>query len=269
VWRVLKARGTLQDLRRALGAVLRKIYNGIVDGGMEGAKLGIVIAAMGVIVEMFTVTGFGQRLSYHIVDIAGGNVLLLVLLIAALTIFFGMGMPTPGAYLLTILMASQALMKLGFMEMSVHFFVFYFAIMSSVTPPVAIAVVVAVGIAKANYWDCAKKAIFMALPGFVMPFYFLYCPEILALQTDPLRCIFFNLTLFIAIIATTLAFEGFYIKKLSPLMRIVLFGAAMSIFHPELISTALGATTILCCMAFHYFKNREEHNEKALFNSEL
>ena len=177
----------------------RQLYAGVVRGGKEAAKLAVVIGGMGIIVEMFTVTGFGQRLSYSIVDLAGGNSFLLIVLVGVLTIFFGMGMPTPGAYLLTVLLSAPALIKFGFPELPVHFYVFYFAIISAVTPPVAIAVLVAIGISGGRYSQTALHSMRLALPGFLMPLYFLYKPVILGLQNNPYEAVLFNSVLLIGL----------------------------------------------------------------------
>ena len=226
---------------------------------MEGAKLAIICAGMGIIIEMFTTTGFGQRLSYSIVTIAGSNVLLLVMLVGLLTIFFGMGMPTPGAYLLAVLLSAPALISLGFQALPVHMFVFYFAILSGITPPVAIAVVVATGIAEGSYFSTAKRALILALPGFLMPFVFMYAPQVLMLNSDPLHALMLNLALFVGIIAVTVAIEGWLKTTVSVPFRLVLFASACAIFIPEKISTVIGTAVILLIFATNIMSKEKQH----------
>jgi TRAP-type uncharacterized transport system fused permease subunit len=91
-----------------------------------------------------------------------------------------------------------------------------------------------------------------------MPFYFLYFPDVLNLQNAPLQALYLNAVLLIAMFGLTFAVEGFYLKKISPLIRLVFLGAVLATFHPEPMSTFLGALTILILMAFHYFKNRDK-----------
>jgi TRAP-type uncharacterized transport system fused permease subunit len=93
-------------------------------------------------------------------------------------LFFGMGMPTPGAYLLAVLLSAPALIKFGFPELSVHMFVFYFAIISALTPPVAVGVLVAVGISGGSYVGTAENTPYTA--GLLLPLF--HQPEILAWQ---------------------------------------------------------------------------------------
>lgn len=234
-------------------AFCRQLYFGVVRGGMEAAKLGVVIGGMGIIVEMFTVTGFGQRLSYSIVDLAGGNSLVLIILVGILTIFFGMGMPTPGAYLLTVLLSAPALIKFGFPELPVHFYVFYFAIISAVTPPVAIAVLVAIGISGGRYSQTALHSMRLALPGFLMPLYFLYKPVILGLQHDPYEALLFNAVLLVGLLGVNIFFEGHFLRKVGWLGRLICLGAAAMIFHPSWMLSWLGLAALAGFVLAHIF----------------
>ena len=252
-------RDRASGLLRATADFWRTIFKNIFAGGMEGAKLAIICAGMGVIIEMFTTTGFGQRLSYSIVTIAGENVILLVMLVGLLTIFFGMGMPTPGAYLLAVLLSAPALIRLGFEPLSVHMFVFYFAILSGITPPVAIAVVVAAGISDGRYFATAKRALMLALPGFLMPFVFMYVPQVLTLNSDPFHALLLNFALFVGIIAVTVAIEGWFKAAVNIPFRILLFISACAIFIPETISTTIGSAAILLIFAINLMSKEKQH----------
>jgi TRAP transporter 4TM/12TM fusion protein len=242
--------------RNIYGATLkfgRQVYEGLVKGAREAAKLAVVLGSMGIIVEMFTVTGFGQRLSYAMVDLAGGSALILISLVAVLTIFFGMGMPTPGAYLLTILLSAPALIKIGFPELSVHMFVFYFAIISALTPPVAIGVLVAMGISGGKYLGTALNALRLALPGFLMPFFFLYKPVILNLAKNPPGALEFNVFLLVGMVGMSIFFEGFFIRRVGWLSRGLCLVGALLIFHPSLVYSWLGLGILLALGVAYFF----------------
>jgi len=241
-----------KDLMGSLFQFGQQVYKGLVDGAREGAKLGVILGTMGVIVEMFTVTGFGQRLSYGVVDLAGGHSLLLVLMVAILTLVFGMGMPTPGAYLLAVLLSAPALIKFGFPELSVHMFVFYFAIISALTPPVAIGVLVAVGISGGSYVKTALHALRLALPGFLLPFYFLYQPEILDLAKNPLEAIKFNFFILMGTFGLTLFLDGYFLRRVRWLNRGLCLIAALMIFHPSVLLSYIG-TGILLALGIPHF----------------
>jgi len=136
--------------------------------------------------ETLTTTGFGQRLSYIIVTMTGGSVFFLVIMVAVLVLFFGMGMPTAGAYLVAVLLTAPAMVKFGFPILSVHMFIFYFSVLSQLTPPVSLAVLVAISISGGKYGETALHAMRLAIPGFLLPFFFLYQPAILGIAENPL-----------------------------------------------------------------------------------
>ena len=231
----------------------REVYSGLAKGAFEASKLAVVLAAMGIIVEMFTVTGFGQRLSYTMVDIAGSSSLILIALVAVLTIFFGMGMPTPGAYLLTVLLSAPTLVKFGFELLSVHLFVFYFAIISALTPPVAIGVLVAIGISGGRYVGTALNALRLALPGFLMPFFFLYKPVMLNLAHRPINAFFANLLLLIAAASTTIFFDGYFLKHVGWIGRIAFLVGALMVFFPDMLLTAFGLGIIFIVGIYYFY----------------
>ncbi len=241
--------------RTAIEAFIRQVYAGVAKGALEASKLAVVLAVMGIIVEMFTVTGFGQRLSYTMVDIAGDSSMILIALVAVLTIFFGMGMPTPGAYLLTVLLSAPTLVQFGFPLLSVHLFVFYFAIISALTPPVAIGVLVAIGISGGKYVGTALNALRLALPGFLMPLFFLYKPVILNLAVHPVRALSANLLLLIASASTTLFFDGYFMKRIGWAQRFAFLGGALMIFFPSLFLTGLGIGTIFLVGTYSFYRN--------------
>ena len=233
-----------------------QLYFGLFKGAREGAKLAVILGTMGIIVEMTTVTGFGQRLSYAMVDFASGNSLILVALVAILTIFFGMGMPTPGAYLLTVLLSAPALIKFGFPELQTHFYVFYFAIISSVTPPVAIAVLVAIGISKGTYFGSALNSMRLALPGFLMPIYFLYDPVILDLGSEPLKAIFFNVLLLFGMCCLAAGFDGYFLRKIPFVGRIAFAFGGVMILHPNQIYSLLGIIIIAPFIIMQFYQGK-------------
>jgi TRAP-type uncharacterized transport system fused permease subunit len=250
-----------KDLLGAIRQFGRDVYKGLVDGGREGAKLGVILGTIGIIIEMFTVTGFGQRLSYGVIDMAGGNSFLLICMVAILTLFFGMGMPTPGAYLLAVLLSAPALIKFGFPELSVHMFVFYFAIISALTPPVAVGVLVAVGISGGSYVGTAKEALRLALPGFLLPFYFLYQPEILMLAKDPLWALLYNFFILVGVFGLTISLEGFLLHRVGWIARIFCLAGALGIFHPSILLSWIGTGILLAYGIFHFVSHSRIEKE--------
>ncbi|WP_255170085.1 TRAP transporter permease [Natrononativus amylolyticus] len=143
---------------------------GFRDGARDMAPLASILAAMGIIVEMVTQTGLSQKISIHMVSL-GGEILILVLILAMITsILFGLGMPTPAAYILVVILAAPGVIRMGVPELSAHMFVFYFAMLSAITPPVAISVAIGARIADTNFLKACKSALHIGAAGFLVPY---------------------------------------------------------------------------------------------------
>ncbi len=239
-------------LKAALHTFGRNLYTGFVTGGKEGAKIAIVLAALGIVVDIFSTTGFGQRLSHAMLEIADGNVLILVPLAAILTLFFGMGMPTPGAYLLTVLLSAPVLIKFGFPVLSVHMFVFYFAVVAAITPPVAMASLVAVGISNGTYLGTAMYSMHLGIQGFLLPVFFLLRPETLALETEPVQALLSNFLLLLSGFGLTILMEGFFIRKVGWIGRLLCLGATLCILYPSDLLSVVGCALLVGFVGFHW-----------------
>ncbi len=170
---------------RALGrsyevnSITRQTSRGLSQGGLEMAPLVGVLAAMGLIVELLETSGLTGRLGAGIIGFAdvtlfglvGGLALVLVLAMIA-SIAFGLGMPTPAAYILVAFLIADPVTELGVPDITTHMFVFYFAMLSAITPPVAISVAVGSRIAGTSFMAACVQALRIGAPGFVIPFAF-------------------------------------------------------------------------------------------------
>lgn len=248
--------GKTEKLKKSLIEYFYQVYNGLIKGADESSKIALVLASIGIIMETFTTTGFGQRLSYYIVT-AGGELgsLILILLIALLVLFFGMGMPSAGAYLIAVLLAAPSLTRMGFELLSVHMFVFYFAILSALTPPVCLGVLVATSISGGNFTKTALIAIRLAIPGFLMPFFFLYKPAILHFRTNPLVALQFNLLLLLASFGVAVILEGHLFGKVGWLNRFVCLLGVLLILHPNILLSYFGAFVLILIFVLMTFRN--------------
>lgn len=166
---------------------LKTTVVGFIADTMEACRIGIqnlapiamALAVMGLFVGILNLTGFTQVFASALIDLAGGTLLLLVLFAMIAAILFGLGMPTVAAYIVAVLLIAPALTDLGVRLETAHFFVFYFAILSALTPPVAIACIVTTRIADADFWQVCYKAVLIGLPLFILPYVFLVNPTLL------------------------------------------------------------------------------------------
>ncbi|OLZ39422.1 C4-dicarboxylate ABC transporter permease [Natrinema saccharevitans] len=153
--------------------------SGFKFGAVAIAPIAIIIAAVNGIVDLLNATGLPGKLSLAIVGVAGGLLLFTALLSMVVCLVLGLGMPTVAAYTIVALLIAPTLTgEFALDPVAAHFFVFYAAILSGITPPIAISVVVTAGIAGSNFWRTALEALKLGLPLFVLPFTFIYNPEI-------------------------------------------------------------------------------------------
>nr|WP_245726751.1 TRAP transporter fused permease subunit [Natronorubrum sediminis] len=186
----------------------KTILLGLRRGGLEMAPLVGVLAAMGIIIEMLTQTGLAQRVSTAIVGMGGGLLLVVLLLAMVASILFGLGMPTPAAYILVVILVAPGVMEMGVPEITTHMFVFYFAMLSAITPPVAISVAVGSRIANTDFITSCINALRIGAPGFLIPFALVANESLIYWSSTTLIEFPVVLAGTIALIVATVRFDG-------------------------------------------------------------
>lgn len=156
--------------------MLTKIVNGLEDAGKGMVIIGVLLAGAQVLVSMINLTGIGVTLSSLIVTLAGDSVALVALIVGGVCLIMGMGLPTTAAYVLVAAVLAPAMTAVGVDPLAAHLFVFYFATISVITPPVCIAVFVGAGIAKTNWLPAAGEAVRLGAVTYVVPFLFILYP---------------------------------------------------------------------------------------------
>jgi TRAP transporter 4TM/12TM fusion protein len=163
-----------EDAADSLRTFGRETLEGFLRGAETTVDITILLASLGIVIRALVVTGFAQQLSTQIVLLAGGNLPFLLVLAMFASIAFGMGMSTTAAYMLVAILVAPSLLEAGLEPLPGHFFVFYFAIVSNITPPIALSVVIAQGIADSGYTETAIAALKLGFPMFVLPYAFIY-----------------------------------------------------------------------------------------------
>lgn len=180
VEKLYRRSGKLSSARSSMRLFSRESIEGFRRGATMVANITIMVASLGIIVRAFIVTGLAQSLSNYLISIGGASIVLITLLAAISSIVFGMGMPTVAAYLLVALFVAPPLSQiLPVGELEVHMFVFYFAVVSSITPPIAVNVVITQGIAGSGFIETSIDTLKMGFPLFLLPFMFIFNNEIL------------------------------------------------------------------------------------------
>jgi len=215
----------------------RSIEKAFVKTARGGVPLVAAAASVGIILGVVTLTGIGTKFPSTILMIAGDNLLLALILIMVGSIVLGMGLPSAVCYLLMATLIGPIIGKLGVVPLAAHFFIFYFGMMSMVTPPVALAAYAAASIAECHIMSAALAAFRFALVGFTLPFMFVFRPELLLLSADGSEVGFLRPFLASAIVITGIvplaaAIAGYFGGALSAAMRAVLIVAAALLFYP-------------------------------------
>ncbi|MBM4330663.1 MAG: TRAP transporter fused permease subunit [Deltaproteobacteria bacterium] len=169
----------LSLLRTSTRMNWRKILIALENGAKQAVSAAIPCAIAGIIVGIIVFTGLGLRLSSFIVSISGGNIFLAMALVMCGCIILGTGMPTTAAYIISAAVMAPALVELKMIPIAAHMFCFYFACLSMVTPPVALAAFAAASLAGSGTWKTGWTAFILAVGGVVIPFAFARNPALL------------------------------------------------------------------------------------------
>lgn len=164
---------------------LLQTAHGFREGATILAPIAFILASINILVDILLTTGVPSAISLALVELSGGTLLAAAFIAMVVSILLGLGMPTSAAYLIVALLIAPALVnQFQVPALAAHYFVFYSAVLSSITPPIAAAVAVTCGIAGAGFWRTAHEAVKIAAPLFVLPFTFIYHPELVSASWD-------------------------------------------------------------------------------------
>ena len=158
---------------------LRAMYETLAETSLRMVSVTGACAAAGLVIGGITMTGLAAKFSGLIFALTGSLLFPSLLVAAAVTLVLGLGMPTPSAYIMAAVLIGPLLETLGVETMAAHLFLFYFAVMSAMTPPVAVAAYAASAIAEDNPLAIALTAVRLSLAAYIVPFVFIYGPELL------------------------------------------------------------------------------------------
>ncbi len=217
-------------------------------------------AAAGIIIGVVTLTGIGLNLTSVIITSSGGITLIALLLIMIASIIMGMGTPTTVAYVIVATLGVPSLTQLGFSVLASHFFVFYFGVLSMVTPPVAVAAYAAAEIAEDSMMKIGFIAVKLCFVAFVIPFVFIF-NEGLLMQGSWTNILMVLLTSMVGVVAIASSFQGWLFLNLGWIQRGVVFVCAVMLFIPSDLYSLIGLAAFLCLLALFFFKARQEKSK--------
>lgn len=241
-------RANARLLRERAREFVIHLARGLADGGRGLIMISVLLACAGILASVLSASGLGSKVSSELIEIAGNSVLLALVLSAVLCILLGMDVPTTASYILTAAVAAPLLTRLGVDPLAAHLFIFYFAILSAITPPVCASVYAAAAIAGERFWAVARYAMLMASPVYVIPFMLVYRPGLL-LQGEALTIAYDLVMTSLAMFAMCGAMIGFMAGHLHVLLRILLFASSILFFIPGVVYDTAGGFLLVAVMA--------------------
>lgn len=231
----------------------------IIKGSINGAKpVAIACGVVGIIIGIVMGSGLGFRMSSVLIQVSNGNLAILLILTMVVSLIMGMGVPTTAAYLMLALLVVPALKQMNVLPLAAHLFIFYFGIISNVTPPVALAAYAAAGVARCNPTKTGFFAFKLSLSGFILPFIFVYNP-VLLMQGSALEIIQSLITALLGIYSLSCALEKFAFKwEISQVERVALFVSAILLVVPGTLTDVVGFLVLAVIFALKLIENKKK-----------
>lgn len=208
-------------------------------------------AAAGLVIGGLSMTGLGMKAANLILTVANAQPIVTLVIAAVVTIILGLGMPTPAAYILAAVLVGPALAELGYPILESHMFLLYYAVLSALTPPIAVAALAAAAIADDDPFAIAVDAVKLAAVGFVLPFAFVWNPGLLLL-TDPLHTVIAIIGGILGSLALVVAVEGMLSQQVSRLIRWAFVLTAVAAVAPYILVSALGSSAIVALFILQF-----------------
>ncbi len=216
----------------------------IIEAMIEGAKNSLAVAlacaCAGIMIGVVTLSGLGIVFTQWVVALAQDTLFLALVMTMLAAIVLGTGLPTTPSYILLTALLIPAIMKLGVIEPAAHMFAFYFSVLSAITPPVALAVFAAAGLAKADMWDSGWAAMKIGAAGFIVPFMFVYQPALLMIGSWPEIIVAF-VTSSLGILFFAGGLHGYFVIAASYWQRALLVAAGLCLVFPGVLTDLAGA----------------------------
>ena len=234
----------------------KAFYRAFEMGGSMSVQIIAVCACAGIIVGVISLTGVGARFSSLLLALAEDSQLLALAFAMFISILLGMGMPTTAAYAVAASVVAPGLVQLGIQPLTAHFFVFYFAVISAITPPVALASYAAAGISGGNPMETSVTSFKIGLAAFIVPFMFFYNPALL-FDGSTLEVLRALITATAGVVLLSGGVQGyFFTKTVNPLLRAGLILAALFMIEGGWITDLIGIAVAVAVIATQRFVAR-------------
>ena len=217
----------------------RNVFDALVDGARNTLSVAMACACAGIVIGCVTITGLGITFTQFVIVLAQSSLVAALVLTAIAGIVLGMGMPTTPSYIVMVSLLVPAIIKLGAIPPAAHMFAFYFAILSAITPPVALAVFAAAGLAKSDLWATGWQAVRIAAATYIVPFMFVFEPSLMLIG-DWFESLTSSASAVVGVMCLAAGLQGYLLREARWWERAVLVAAALLLIKPGYISDAIG-----------------------------
>ncbi|MGI6128931.1 MAG: TRAP transporter permease [bacterium] len=231
--------------------ILRVVLDAFEEAPRSVASVTMACAAAGMIVGMILMTGLGTRMTTVVLEMSGGILPVALVLSMLAAIVLGMGVPSSSAYIIMAALLAPGLVKMGVSVIAAHMFVFYFACMSSLTPPVALASYAAAGIARSDPMKTGFAGFRLGIAAYIVPFMFVYGPSLLLIGA-PGEIVTTAISSALGVFALAACSVGWLVRKATNLERVVLLISALTLIKPGLTTDIIGIALLAGTIYYQY-----------------
>lgn len=246
-------------IRKATRMSFKDILSALADGARSALGVVAATACAGMIVGVVTLTGIGLKFANGLLDLAGGMLLPTLILTMLASLVLGMGTPTTANYIITSTIAAPAIIALDYPVplLAAHMFVFYFGIVADITPPVALASFAASGIADSKPLKTGVESTRVAIAAFIIPFIFVYQPQLLLIDTTWIEAAGVMLTAIIGMVGVGAGMIGYWIRRLHAIERCIVIIAGLLLIVPGLVTDLIGFGTLGVMLTLQYVQRKK------------
>jgi TRAP transporter 4TM/12TM fusion protein len=225
----------------------KKLVRALADGSLQSLTAATTCATAGIIVGVVTLTGLGLKFSSIVIDYAGGNLLLTAIYTALIVWIIGLAVPVTASYIICAVIAAPAMIKLGVPDVAAHMFIFYYAVLSEVSPPTALSPFAAAAITGGDPYKTTLQAWKYTLPAFLVPFVFVLDPQGLGLLLKIpdggswVDVVMITMKAAVGLGALACAAQGWAFRRTTALERILLTLAGLFLIFPSLLEAVVEA----------------------------
>ena len=235
----------------------KRILEALAAGGQGTISVAAACGIAGIIAGTITMTGLANVIINGIVAVSGDKVIIALFLTMICCIVLGMGVPTTANYCIMAATCAPILMRMGVPQIAAHFFVFYFGIVADLTPPVALAAYAGAAIAQSNPMKTALTSTKLAIAAFIVPYAFALNPVMLFVDVkNPIQVVLIVVTSLIGVFGVSAGLEGFMLRKLNPLQRILSAAGGLLLIDPNTITDIVGIALVAGVVVWQIFEGK-------------